>query len=85
LFNQMGYTMPQNVKPPAAWAKDFSNKIEGENILWDAIYFQVDENQVLIDKWVTTGIIPKELEGRVLRPWLQGDRGCYKKFVVENK
>ena len=66
LFNEMGYTMPQNVK--AVLPKNIVFPAKGENIIGDAQYWQLDENRVLIDEWIKTGIIPKELENRVLRP-----------------
>lgn len=84
LFNKMSYTMPRNEKSSAEFAKKVGNIPESENIIWDSRYLQVDENKVLIDKWVTTGIIPKELESRVLEPWVWAE-SCYQKRVVTGK
>lgn len=84
LFNKMSYTMPRNEKSSAEFAKKVGNIPEDENIIWDSRYLQVDENKVLIDKWVTTGIIPKELESRVLEPWVWAE-SCYQKRVVTGK
>jgi hypothetical protein len=77
LFNKMGYTMPMNVK--AVLPKNGIFPAKGENIIGDAQYWQVDENEALINEWIKTGVIPKELENRVLAPWIR-DESCYKKI-----
>ena len=48
---------------------------KGEDIVWDAMTFNADLINKLLDQWVATGIIPAELENMVLAPHVA--RGGY--------